>query len=115
MSYTKQTWSDGDMITANKLNHMESGIENAGGIVVCSLEGSGQRHLSITFGQIQEAVQANKLVMLYVNVNGEYNCCTLGTFGPGYNDPEKYYVYFPGLSFNFLEGDLDDYPLEDMD
>ena len=30
MSYTKQTWANGDTITAEKLNHMESGIEGAG-------------------------------------------------------------------------------------
>ena len=28
MSYTKQTWTSGDVITANKLNHIEDGIEN---------------------------------------------------------------------------------------
>lgn len=26
MSYTKQTWANGDIITAAKLNHMEDGI-----------------------------------------------------------------------------------------
>lgn len=31
MSYTKQTWATGDVITANKMNHMEDGIANAGG------------------------------------------------------------------------------------
>ena len=30
MSYTKQTWANGDIITAEKLNRMESGIEAAG-------------------------------------------------------------------------------------
>lgn len=29
--YTKQTWASGDTITAAKLNHIEDGIENAGG------------------------------------------------------------------------------------
>ena len=29
MSYTPNTWQDGDTITAAKLNNMESGIENA--------------------------------------------------------------------------------------
>lgn len=28
MSYTKQTWNNGDIITADKLNHIEDGIEN---------------------------------------------------------------------------------------
>ena len=31
MSYTKQTWATGDTVTATKLNHMEDGIEGAGG------------------------------------------------------------------------------------
>lgn len=29
MAYSKQTWADGDVITASKLNHMEDGIESA--------------------------------------------------------------------------------------
>lgn len=31
MAYTKQTWATGDTITAAKLNHIEDGIEDAGG------------------------------------------------------------------------------------
>lgn len=31
MAYEKQNWQCGDEITAEKLNHMESGIELAGG------------------------------------------------------------------------------------
>ena len=31
MSYTKQTWTTGDTVTATKLNHMEDGIAGAGG------------------------------------------------------------------------------------
>lgn len=31
MAYTKQTWVNGDTITANKLNHMEDGIADAQG------------------------------------------------------------------------------------
>lgn len=30
MSYTKQTWNNGDVITAEKLNHMEDGITEGG-------------------------------------------------------------------------------------
>lgn len=33
MSYEKQTWATGDIITADKLNHMEDGIAGAGGDV----------------------------------------------------------------------------------
>mgnify|MGYP002520365324 CR=1 FL=1 len=31
MAYVKQNWECGQVITADKLNHMEDGIENAGG------------------------------------------------------------------------------------
>ncbi len=31
MSYTKQTWTTGDTVTATKLNHMEDGIADGGG------------------------------------------------------------------------------------
>lgn len=31
MSYSKQTWQTGDVVTSAKLNHMEDGIEAAGG------------------------------------------------------------------------------------
>lgn len=30
MAYEKQTWNDGDIITAEKLNHIEDGIDSAG-------------------------------------------------------------------------------------
>ena len=30
MAYTKQTWANGDTITAEKLNHMEDGIAGGG-------------------------------------------------------------------------------------
>ena len=34
MSYEKQTWQTGDIITAEKLNHMEDGIKEAPGYIV---------------------------------------------------------------------------------
>lgn len=33
MAYSKQTWTNGDVITAEKLNHMEDGIAAGGGAV----------------------------------------------------------------------------------
>lgn len=36
MAYEKQTWHTGDIITEGKLNHMEDGIANAGGITILS-------------------------------------------------------------------------------
>lgn len=33
MAYEKQSWKTGDVVTSAKLNHMEDGIGNAGGVV----------------------------------------------------------------------------------
>ncbi len=33
MSYEKQTWADGDVITADKLNHLEDGVESENAIL----------------------------------------------------------------------------------
>ena len=33
MAYEKQTWANGDVITANKLNHIKDGIGNINGIL----------------------------------------------------------------------------------
>lgn len=38
MSYEKQTWTNGDIITAEKLNHMEDGISEGGVIIPGTLE-----------------------------------------------------------------------------
>lgn len=39
MAYEKQTWACGDTITADKMNHIEEGIENAssGGVAILLL------------------------------------------------------------------------------
>lgn len=54
MSYVKQTWSDGDIITEEKLNHMENGIANEFALMVYSNydETTGKEVLSHTFAEI---------------------------------------------------------------
>lgn len=41
MAYTKNTWANGDTITAAKLNNMEDGIANAGGVLICNITYTG--------------------------------------------------------------------------
>lgn len=38
MAYQKQTWKCGDTISADKLNHMEEGIANSGGMLVVNID-----------------------------------------------------------------------------
>lgn len=51
MSYVKQTWTSNDVITASKLNHIETGIEDA--------SGSGGGIPVITIDTTQSAVHAS--------------------------------------------------------
>ena len=70
MAYTKQTWECGDVISAEKLNHMEDGIEASGGDespvflvdVLATKENDSYSCTSdATFEDIKAAWQAGKL------------------------------------------------------
>lgn len=73
MSYTKNSWSTGDTITAEKLNHLEQGVydasEGAGGTVRVpfTVEADAQGHLTATttaeIGAVMAAVTAGKIVV----------------------------------------------------
>lgn len=65
MSYTKTTWSDGDVITAEKLNNIESGIESAGIFIVNANEGV----LNKTWQEIYNALNNNIPAYLIIKDN----------------------------------------------
>ena len=86
MSYTKQTWVTGDIITANKMNHMEDGIAGAGGATPLIVQygeivGSTQ-YLDTTFGDIMTAYEAGRPVIFKVNMLND--------------DPNEYQEYMLG-------------------
>lgn len=57
MSYEKQTWSNGDIITADKLNHMEDGI-GGGGSEYYHIKMNGETYyLDKTWQEIHDALQ----------------------------------------------------------
>lgn len=65
MSYEKQTWANGDVITANKLNHMEDGIAGGGGVLVVHSVYDEQTEISTldkTWQQIHDALVAGCIV-----------------------------------------------------
>ena len=65
MSYDKQTWVNGDVITAEKLNHIEDGISGSGGsnALICEYD-YNVRHTNKTFGEIKDAFLSGKTVLL---------------------------------------------------
>ena len=65
MSYTKTTWADGDIITAEKLNNIENGIYNNDGLVVNVIENNGDYETDTTWQQIHDAMISGKTVIIY--------------------------------------------------
>ena len=64
MAYTKNTWADGDVVTSEKLNHMEDGIANAGGVMVINDTDNG---LDKTWQEIYDAMAQGKLCAAIYN------------------------------------------------
>ena len=96
MSYTPIEWKTGDIVTSEKLNHMENGIEGGNSALICrDIQESG--YLDKTFGEILDAYTSGKPVILYVkrgtdeHVGMYYSALTINI---SYNnvEPEKYYT-----------------------
>jgi len=71
MAYEKQTWHTGDVITEEKLNHMEDGIASSGMFVVGGTydESTQTTTLDKTYKEIVDAFNAGQNVVLK-NLNG---------------------------------------------
>ena len=71
MAYTKQTWTTGEVITADKLNHMEDGIA-AGGVynVTSTQQGNGDLVLDKNYNEITAAMEDGKSVLVHNNIFG---------------------------------------------
>ena len=75
MSYDKQNWVTGEVITADKLNHIEEGIENAGGgagaLFVTLTEGENNSYTADkTIAEIAEALNNGTMCYAKVPVSG---------------------------------------------
>ena len=71
MPYIKQTWKNGDVITEDKLNHMEDGIASGGMFIVGSTydESTQTGTLDKTYKEIVDAFNAGQNVILK-NIDG---------------------------------------------
>ena len=62
--YTPTNWQTGDTITAEKMNNIEQGIQNAQNVAVVTLDAEGFNTASRTFGYVVYATyQDNKWVV----------------------------------------------------
>ena len=67
MSYTKHTWTDGELVTAAKMNNIENGIEAAssggsgGGGLVLTMDNEGA--LNKTLAEIKSAAESGVVAL----------------------------------------------------
>lgn len=124
MSYEKQTWQTGDVITANKLNHMEDGIADGGGggVFVIEISDTGGLYtLSKTWKEINDAFTSGKqCIAIYEDLEDTYpfsNYYSLGYMtysgGPSPGDT-NYNVQFQGNQ-SYSCTDENDYPYASAD
>ena len=74
MSYEKQTWTTGDIITAEKLNHMENGIENGSDIFLVNFNMSGGEYSADkTYEELYNAALNGKCIIGCAQ-SAVYNC-----------------------------------------
>jgi hypothetical protein len=74
MAYTKNTWADGDIVTSEKLNHIEDGIANSesvffAGEVGLDEEGYLEGTLGKTWQEIHDAMMQNKVCIVITSNN----------------------------------------------
>lgn len=68
MAYEKQTWETGQVITAEKLNHMEDGIVDAGDVLVVTFTPNYDQStvtviMDIAFSELMTAYNNGKIII----------------------------------------------------
>lgn len=78
MAYTKNNWQTGDTVTAEKLNHMESGIENANEPFIVTLTPTAQDFsgtMDKTVAEINAAYEAGRKIQFKVLAGASQFMC----------------------------------------
>ena len=103
MNYTPNIWTTGDIITAEKLNHMEGGIENQNAFEITFTTTGTRVESEQTFNEIKAAMAAGKYCFC-ANKNGIGTVVALADFFDSpYNPSGSVTMYYPdsGVTYNF--------------
>ena len=122
MSYEATEWSDGDIITAQKLNKLENGVVNAGSGGILVVTGSHDGNVSTldhTFDEIYSAAQTGIVILKDVIDEGPqwYPSIEISPFSRAYYDTyfDTYTVVFSvgGNGVDFYTSSPDGYPIHE--
>lgn len=121
MAYTKTVWQDGDVITAQKMNNIENGIEStAGGSVLIvdvaiTTPVANVEHLEMnkTWKEIHDAFIAGTVVIAREIRNTSTSLEIVAYMGTDVvNDTTYYYVAYDS-SYGFMAMSENEYPYYD--
>lgn len=126
MSYTPNTWQKGDVVTSAKLNNIEQGIANAGGVLFVNATTEGQTTtLDKTWHEIDTAYKGGFNVIIVVDKSLDdpthgYNMLFFSsviatTFDIPFEEDNPYYGvlcidYESGIAIEFSTTSEDGYP-----
>lgn len=88
MSYEKQTWQTGDVVTSAKLNHMEDGIAAGGGVFVVHAVYDEQIEKEVfdkTYAEVISAVQSGLFPLI---INADENYASVYLFSAAFYDED---------------------------
>lgn len=115
MAYEKTNWSSGDIITAEKLNHIEGGVESANSgscaLIVTGTDSGSVEVLDKTWKEIHDAYVAGQSVLYhYLNEStlsdSYYNVVAVEKNSDAYN----MWVWGDSQSFQYTALTENDYP-----
>lgn len=117
MAYTKNTWETGDIVSSQKLNHMEDGIANSENVFIVGGVTLGGEYeltgtLDKTWQQISDAIRSK--VCMIIAENGDNAECVF--IESVFDNPEpkegdgRYQVSTAGGGYTFTTDSKDGYP-----
>ena len=92
MAYEPTNWKSGDVVTSAKLNKMEQGIANSGGVLFVTV---GESNIcDKSYNDIKTAIEDGILPILVIPSGDEDTLDMMYMYSTGYFDIGTFYVLF---------------------
>ncbi len=105
MSYEKNTWATGDVVTSEKLNHMEDGIAEGGSggtPIINTTRTAGSDYSTVftfdkTFAEVKAMLDAGQIPVVKCVYETEDRTMYYPVYGTGKWGDDNYYVKMQGM------------------
>ena len=115
MAYTKNTWTDGDIVTSEKLNHLEDGIANAESFIVGGVSFENGEPVGVmdkTWQEIHDALQTKVVIAVIANGSDIFQA-TIPRAGYDQAESTFFVTISAGALFTFYADAENDYPRDE--